>query len=114
MTSIEKALIVASKQSPSLKKLLELQDAFVYMQKKIIHDEHHKEDGTIDDQMVQAYEACRFALQHQAIYMAQRSEAHLSDLIQALESGEILNGNLAYLLMDKIPEVKEFVLHFME
>lgn len=101
MNILEKAIYEAAKQSPSIKKLIDLQDAYIHATQAM------QRDGTHADILV--FEACTFAIQSHAIWMAEKAEAS-EDIIRTLKAGDCFNWyETIYFFYDKIPSIRKFI-----
>lgn len=101
MELIETAVRKAGEKSPSIRKLIELQDAYIHASRRLHTSEEYA------DTLV--YQACRYALQCYSAWMAEKLQAGI-ELRRSLQDENSFPWHEAvYVFFDKVPAVSELV-----
>lgn len=100
-----KAVAEAAEQSPAIKQLVELQEAYLHAHSAWVGGNYQHKD-------MQVLNACKFAVRTHALDMARRASAS-AEIIRALEQDDTLPWHeIIYTLIEEVPAIGDFVKKF--
>lgn len=106
MERIEKAIREAARKSPSLKKLVDLQDAYIHAT-KTMHTTAMNVDEDYANMLVR--QSCQYAIQCHAVWMATKANAGAEFIRILRESDSFPWHETVYVFADKIPSISELI-----
>ena len=100
-----KAVAEAAEQSPAIKQLVELQEAYLHAHSAWVGGNYQHKD-------MQGLNACKFAVRTHALDMASRACAR-EDILTALKHDDTLPWHeIIYTLIEEVPAIGDFVKKF--